>query len=198
MKPKSRLFCMILSCMLLLCGCGTKQTGPTIARTEFPEKTQRILQPLEGDTQFFDFTTDASITESVVTVRYCQDGTWQEPEALLELSDIQPGEYHLILRWVEDRVDAFIVEDGASYSNTYPLASEWLEAFNASVTASTVGFGSVTASTVGFGSVKPIVAGEEIPLWCHYGSNTEEISTQSSDYSTSDCDTGLVFAITFS
>lgn len=142
MKPRNRLFCMILSCMLLLCGCGTKQTGPTIARTEFPEKTQRILQPLEGDTQFFDFTTDASVTAAVVTVRYCQDGTWQEPEALLELSDIQPGEYHLILRWVEDRVNAFIVEDGASYSNTYLLAPEWLEAFNASVMASTVGFGS--------------------------------------------------------
>ena len=188
MKPRNWLFCMILSCMLLLCGCGTKQTGPTIARTEFPEKTQRILQPIEGDTQFFDFTTDASVTAAVVTVRYCQDGTWQEPEALLELSDIQPGDYHLILRWMNDRVDAFIVEDGASYSNTYSIAPEWLEAFNESV----------TASTVGFGSEKSIVAGEEIPLWCHYGSNTEEISTQSSDYSTSDCDTGLVIAITFS
>ena len=39
MKPRNRLFCMILSCILLLCGCGIKQTDPTVARTEFSKET---------------------------------------------------------------------------------------------------------------------------------------------------------------
>lgn len=188
MKTKNQLFCMILCGVLLLCGCGIRQFTPSIAQTEFSKENQNIIQTLSNDTKFLDFTIDSSVTTATVTIRYHQDGTWQEPEEILALSDMQPGNYHLILRWIEDRIDAYISSDSASYSNTYILTPEWVKAFDASV----------TQSEVGFGSKRPIVAGEEIPLWCIYGSNTEEISSQSSDYQASDCDIGLVFAVTFS
>lgn len=190
MKWKYKTFYIILSfCMLLiLCSCGTKQAGPTIKPIEFPEEVQSVLQPLDPDTKFFDFTTDKSITHAVIAMRCCEDGTWNDPEPILELSDMDVGSYHMILRWIDDRIDAIISEDGVSYTSTYSIAQEHWDAFNASE----------ITSTVGFGNEQPIVAGEEIPLWCTYGKNAAGISSQSLDFRNSDCDTGFAITITFS
>ncbi|MDO4173833.1 MAG: hypothetical protein Q4D42_03615 [Eubacteriales bacterium] len=183
------IYILLSLCMLFaFCACGTKQDTPIIRASELSKETQELIQPLENDTKFFDFTTDASVTHAVIAIRYCENGTWQETEPLMELSDLEPGTYQMILRWIDSRVDVIVSADGVSWSNPYTIEPEQWDAYRASV----------ITSTVGFGPEQSIVTGSDIPLWCVYGSNTEEISSQSLDYTNSDCDTGFAITATFS
>lgn len=199
---KYTLLALMLLLVLMLTACSSKPTEPeatevptpeptvyidpnlmTIRPAEFSEETQQVLDILNTNLTFFDYTVDESIRSMNLEMWNLSDAGWTSTGRTLGNIDSTEGRIGISLTGAT--YDLYIIDEG----DTHKVSYDALSGFEAQP--------SILGSRLSESS--PIVSDQEVELWMRLGAGCTNNSFASlADFRSADCQTGLAVTVTFS
>jgi len=199
---KYTLLALLLLLVLMLTACSSKPTEPeatevptpeptvyidpnlmTIRPAEFSEETQQVLDILNSNLTFFDYTVDESIRSMNLEMWNLSDAGWASAGRTLGNIDSTEGRIGISLTGAT--YDLYIIDEDSSHKVSYDA----LTGFEAQPSI----LGSRLSET------SPIVSDQEVELWMRLGAGcTNNNFASLADFRSADCQTGLAVTVTFS
>lgn len=180
-----KLMILLLLTALLLCGCEKELAERyTISEAKLGKEAQQILDALDDEVAFFDYSVDSTVKSFSVDIWICEDSVWNSAGSISgNIDGNTKGRISIQYDTASSKVITF--EDSGHTTYTGQQG---------------VDFSTVTSSgMMKINDSGGIVLNEEIPLLVRTGSNDDEYRSFSmEEFRESGCKTGIAFTITFS
>lgn len=187
---------ILLSLAMLLTGCGKKEEvvadvtpAPTvdphmmtIRPAEFSEETQQILDILENEVVFFDYSVDESIKSVSVELWTNEGDGWTSLGR--SLGDVEPGAGRIGVKLSGKNYELYTMGESGHSKTSYDGLSG-LESMPSIL-------GSRLSESM------DITADTEIELWMRIGVSSSASFSTFSNFRSASCDAGVAATITFS
>lgn len=165
-----------------LTACGkTQSDSMVIGRSEFSQETNQVLQIIDDEIAFFDYSVDDSVKSLSIDIWQWQNGSWNNLGQII--GDIGDSR-QIAIKLDENSYEIFqITKDGhtkSSYPNTADFSKSGMK------------------SDYRLSNTATIEINKEIPLWVRLGTDKNFMEADSSiEFRNADCNAGLAVTITF-
>ena len=154
-----------------------------IAASRFSKETQEVLQIVQEEYAFFDYTIDDTVGSCSIDFWLWEDGGWINAGKVE--GSAEKGSHRIALRLTDGACDLYLMDGDGFSKMSYPVSS------GVNACSSTGGSRLETSAA--------IELDREIPLWAVFGSNGSSMAlAELSDFRTTECDAGMAATITFS
>lgn len=181
-----KLMILLLLAALLLCGCDKAfDSAFTISEAKLGKEAQQILDALDNEVAFFDYSVDSTVKSFNVDIWICKDSVWDNAGSISgNIDGKTKGRIGILYESDRCKIITFDGTDRTTYTGHQG-----------------VDFSTVTSSgMMKINDSGGIVLNEEIPLLVRTGSNDNDEYRSSSmeEFRESGCEVGIAFTITFS
>ena len=179
--------CLFSACTLAACGSSAEESiqnsASEIRPAVFSGEAAELLELLDDELAFLDYTLDSSIQSMSVDLWVYQAEGWEN--AGRTYGAVTPGEHRLGVRMTGTAADLFDVTETGHVKSSYPA-----------VVPDFTGCGAILGSRLSEST--EISAGREIPLWVRLGqTETAAPSGTALDFRQADCAAGIAVTATF-
>lgn len=173
---------VVIVAMLAACAQADGSDAPTIKPTEFSEETIKVLDLMDDEIMFFDYTVDETIKSTTIDAWVYKDGEWESVSR--SYRNVSKADNQVAFRYIEPKFELYVIDETGHVKSTSPEMP--------------VGFAD-TKHQISTRLQQPtkIALNTEIPLWVKIGNNDDRISIDD-NFRDSNCTAGIAVTITFS